>query len=369
MSTSTRFKVRPTTWLVRIKECRNIQKHQFAEVDDPENGMVLGNDDDLEQEDDESLEFNVNSVASKAPRMMSLTLQCPQRQIIVETNAFVWPYPVWITVRIEIHTKVIYPPNHVVADCLQRGWFTPLEYFISDWLAPSNARSQEDRRDLSGGIGCVSGVSLVSQFLSSLRPEVKGNSDEAAEQFSDVQAYDRYKLVFCEYLNSRSSDEINLTDISTLLSEYEEESNLDSTQSVSRQQVSMTLRQRIICTAEGNVLQMASEAPDFFRLGPVLFPRKICSLMIHPSEDTPATAEAKAELFKAFDSLIVSEPWKLGFSNLVYGEVMRKCKRKKWSGIEANLNQMKKATFYHDLTKQQKDALHIYDTIKVITNA
>ena len=72
------------------------------------------------------------------------------------------------------------------------------------------------------------------------------------------------------------------------------------------------------------------------------------------------------QLFKVLDEIIVSEPWKLGFSTLIYKLIQQKCSGKKWSGIEALLRHMKRATFYSELTKEQKDALHVYDTIKVI---
>merc|ERR550539_21191 len=86
--------------------------------------------------------------------------------------------------------------------------------------------------------------------------------------------------------------------------------------------------------------------------------------MIKPAEDSPTDVESKGELFHTLDQMIMNEPWKLGFGSLIYKETQRKCTKKKWSGIEAQLRHMKKASFYPKLDKEKKDALHVYDTIK-----
>ena len=356
---------RPTYWLVRVKEFRAARRPEYdTDVEDPQNGMVLGDDNnDQEDEDDLVIDFNVNSVRTQKPRKMLLTLKCPHRELVLETNSFAWPYPVWLTVRIAVYTNVISPPNHVIADSLQKGLFTPVEYFISDWLMPNGATDKLNSIDLSGGIGHIYGVPLISQFLSHLRPRIQGNSEM---DLHNVQAYDQHKEEFCNYLNAhKAPSDIRLNDISTLLSEFSEESNLPDTEVASRKQIHFTLHQQLATTEEGYLLKMSSEAPDFFRLGPLLFPNKISSLMIRPSEDTSSVATSKCNLFAALDELILSEPWKLGFSTLIYKFIQQKCTGKKWSGIEAQLRHMKKATFYPELTKEQKDALHVYDTFKV----
>ena len=359
--------IRPTYWLVRVKEFRAARRPEYdTEVEDPQNGMVLGDDDADQDEDDVVIEFNVNSVRNQKPRKMLLTLQCPHREIVLETNSFAWPYPVWLTVRIAVYTNVISPKNHVIAESLQKGMFTPIEYFITDWLVSNDPTDKIAAIDLSGGIGHVYGVPLVSQFLSSVRPRIQGNSEM---DLQNVQAYDRYKQEFCDYLSTRRGpNDIRLNDISSLLSDFTEEENLSDAEAANRRQIYLTLNQQLITTEEGNILKMSSDAPDFFRLGPLLFPNKISSLMVRPSEDTPSVAMSKTELFIALDELILNEPWKLGFSTLIYRYVQQKCTGKKWSGIETHLRQMKKATFYSDLSKEQKDALHVYDTIKVIVN-
>ena len=365
---SSKLNVIPTYWLVRIKKCEYIKRPEnSSEGEDPENGMVLGGNDDMdeEEEDDLLVDFRVSSVRSNKPKKKLITLQCPQRELVLETNAFVWPYPVWMTVRIEVHTNVIAPPDHVIAESLQKGRFTPLEYFVTDWLVSKDASSKSSSIDLSGGLGNVYGVPLFSQFLSLLRPQMKGNSE--IELF-EVQSYERHKISFCDYLNTRRDSNVRLNDMTALLSEYVKGTNLDESESASRKQVYSFLHQQIISTDEGHLLQMSSDAPDFFRLGPLLFPRKICNLMIRPSEDSASVASSKTQLFKVLDDIILSEPWKLGFSSLIYKIVQHRCTGKKWSGLEAHLRHIKKATFYHDLNKEQKDALHVYDTIKVISN-
>ena len=354
--------IKPTYWLVRVKDCREFRRPENDnEVEDPQNGMILGDNDDIDQDEDDDLitDYRVNSVRTNKAKKKSLSLQCPGREMFLETNAFVWPYPVWLTVRIEVYANVIAPPNHVIADCLQKGRFSVVEYFISDWLASPEAISVDQR----GGIGNVQGVSLISQFLSFLRPKMKGHSEV---DLYEVQGYDKYKTVFCDYLETRPANDVRLNSIDSLLSDYAEDSKSLENESAVKRQVYIALHQQIISTDEGSLLQMSTEAPDFFRLGPLLFPNKICSLMIHPSEDSSSDVSSKIQLFKVLDGIIVSEPWKLGFSTLIYKLIQQKCTGKKWSGIEAHLRYIKKATFYSELKKEQKDALHVYDTIKVI---
>ena len=359
----------PTYWLVRVIDCRHIQRQDYADdAEDPINGMALGDHDDIEEndEDDSIADFRVNSVPISKAKKKRITLQCPGRNLVLETSSFVWPYPVWMTVRIEIDTYVIAPSNHVIADSIQKGRFTPLEYFITDWLVSTrNSCGINDSIDLTGGLGNVYGVSFVSQFLSLLRPQMQGNSEI---DLLEVQSYDKYKAIFCEYLDTRPVDDVRLNNIPTLLSEYANDSQTFQSTLVPKQQVVLTLNQQLTGTEEGHLLQLSGDAPDLFRLGPLLFPNKIRGLMIRPSEDSPSVASSKKELYQVLDEIIISCPWKLGFGNMIYKAMQEKCTGKKWSGIEAQLRHMKKATFYTELAKDKKDALHVYDTIKVFTS-
>ena len=285
----------PTYWLVRVIDCRHIQRQDYADdAEDPINGMALGDDIEENDDDDSIADFRVNSVPISKAKKKRITLQCPGRNLVLETSSFVWPYPVWMTVRIEIHTYVIAPSNHVIADSLQKGRFTPLEYFMTDWLVSTrNSSGINDSIDLTGGLGNVYGVSLVSQFLAFLRPEMQGNSET---DLIEVQSYDKYKALFCEYLDTRPVNDVRLNNIPTLLSEYANDSQTCQSSSVPKQQVVLALNQQLTGTEEGQLLQLSGDAPDLFRLGPLLFPSKIRGLMIRPSEDSPSVASSKREL-------------------------------------------------------------------------
>ena len=48
-SQSTKLKIKPTSWLVRVKECHRIQRPESTtEIEDPKNGMILGDNDDID---------------------------------------------------------------------------------------------------------------------------------------------------------------------------------------------------------------------------------------------------------------------------------------------------------------------------------
>ena len=66
----------------------------------------------------------------------------------------------------------------------------------------------------------------------------------------------------------------------------------------------------------GFALLLATTAPNIFRVGPLLFPRKIRSLM--PREDDDDDEKRTKLLFfeQVLDKLVVNSPWSLGFSTV-----------------------------------------------------
>ena len=65
----------------------------------------------------------------------------------------------------------------------------------------------------------------------------------------------------------------------------------------------------------GQVFSLATNQPTFFRAAPILFPKKIMSIMIFPEDDARSRAK-KLELLEKMEVIAQEAPWKFGFSEV-----------------------------------------------------
>ena len=65
----------------------------------------------------------------------------------------------------------------------------------------------------------------------------------------------------------------------------------------------------------GQVFSLATNQPTFFRAAPILFPKKIMSIMIFPEDDARSRAK-KLELLEKMEVIAKEAPWKFGFSEV-----------------------------------------------------
>ena len=82
---------------------------------------------------------------------------------------------------------------------------------------------------------------------------------------------------------------------------------------------------------------MAIETPHIFRIAPLLFPRKIRSLLPCPITDDEDTLTAKKELFEELNRLAIDKPWSLGFSTVRKENLVEQMKRAKIICLFVNL--------------------------------
>lgn len=123
----------------------------------------------------------------------------------------------------------------------------------------------------------------------------------------------------------------------------------------------------------GQVFSLATNQPTFFRAAPILFPKKIMSIMIFPEDDARSRAK-KLELLEKMEVIAKEAPWKFGFSevtaqrngfqklNLRF-QVMY-CETR-YSSIEAPLFALRNAWFFPGLESLHRTALVTYDVFKV----
>ena len=65
----------------------------------------------------------------------------------------------------------------------------------------------------------------------------------------------------------------------------------------------------------GQVYSLATNQSTFFRAAPILFPKKIMSIMIFPEDDAQSRAK-KLELMEKVEVIAKEAPWKFGFSEV-----------------------------------------------------
>ena len=77
------------------------------------------------------------------------------------------------------------------------------------------------------------------------------------------------------------------------------------------------LLQVMASSLAGQVFSLATNQPTFFRAAPILFPKKIMSIMIFPEDDSRSRAK-KMGLLEKMETIAKEAPWKFGFSEVRY---------------------------------------------------
>merc|ERR1719347_2498607 len=191
----------------------------------------------------------------------------------------------------------------------------------------------------------ANGTSAICLFLTDVCSSCggdggRGGGEEVVE----------YKTQLGVWLSHLPSSKVSLDKIEELLTQYEEEN-------ISRRSIQTSLfRQCMNSSIAGQVYFLAVNHPTFFRAAPILFPRKIASLMITPDDSTPEKIK-KQKLHESLEDITKEEPWKFGFSDIMYKET-------KFSGLEAPLFLLRSAWFYPSLSDLHKTALMTYDLFK-----
>ncbi len=180
------------------------------------------------------------------------------------------------------------------------------------------------------------GVPMISLFLNSL-------DESGARNDGDVTAHSAAVGDFCSYLRTRGDgDRVGLEGIMDLLAEYESEEGVPKEVNYARQGAAnhfrcksklflpkktkcpklLHLARSLLATSEsGRVFSFAAEFPSFFRLCPLLFPRKAMAMA---GETNKSGGEAEDErerrrrydVLAAMNELAEREPWQLGFGTV-----------------------------------------------------
>lgn len=329
-----------------ISESRELSKEELGDLDEDDFG---GDDDDFQ--------FGFHTVANAKPKKQLVSVVHQGQTFQILTNAFVWAYP-WLQIKITSNRY------NNLKSLLEKGYFTVIEYGLDD--RPS--------------------VSPISLFMTSLeqnllehdKEERKKEENESKKNHSpskrgpkngitphDRRVFDLSFYPFIDFIKQKFSSNpgsVRLSNLFDLLSEYENLPSTTKEEWEDRILGAKSIRQMIDSTEAGGILEIGINCSEFFKLGPLLFPRKIGSIIRHTGDD-PGDRQSKSQLHSILNQMLQTNPWKVGFSEIIYQET-KKTKRR-WSGLEASLKSMKSSEFYTDqLERIHQDALHIYDLIK-----
>ena len=285
-------------------------------------------EEDLENEDDEDedddFDFNPNSLSTKQPRKRNVEIR------IVETGEqdtircrLPWTWK-WLRARVKLKVPP-YKGNQM--QLLKDGMFQVLEY-------------QLDPRTGDSGRAAIN--LLFTSICDSAKKQGEGDPDS---QPGDVMEYERRE--FGQFLSLQPPKLCSLTNLENLLDSFE------------KQMPSAAHQLRHVSNTQlpGKIFSLAIQQPVFFKSAPVLYPKKLGSI-VDWDENEDANRRHKQEAFlRTLEQIATEEPWKFGFSDIMYNET-------KFSGLEAQYSAIKSVWWFDNLSDLQKAALLTYDMFK-----
>ena len=288
----------------------NSRKLDASEMDD---------EDEDDEDDDDDFDFSPTSLKTKLPskRIVEMKVLTTGSKVHVKCR-LPWTWS-WLQATVELKFPVT--PRSSEAQQLIDGKFKVIQYHLDQSVGHN-------------------GVYAISLFLK----DIKTTTDDL-----DQTQYDESKKEFCNWLERQQPQLVILKNLEQLLTNYEEEQTSRAIQvGIFRQLMNSCLAGQVFC--------LATNQPTFFRAAPILFPKKIMSMM-KCSEDDSDVAYKKQKLLENLEVIAVEDPWKFGFSEIMYKET-------RFSGLEAPLFAMKNAWFYRDLSDLHRVSLVTYDLFK-----
>ena len=252
-----------------------------------EQNEITEDDDEDEEEDD--FDFSPNSLKTKpAPkRIVELRLLRELRTgRVLGQDALVkcrlaWSWS-WLQATLELRHPVT-GRNSVMQQLIDQQ-FRVMQFHL----------------DPGRGRAGAAAISLLLRDICSARGE---SGDGVLEQ-------DRRQ--FCEWVGSRG-EAITLSQLPDLLNSYSSEGHQEE-----RRSMVLQLQALLEHTLPGKVFSLAINQAEFFRVAPILYPRKILSIMGGEEEEEPGAAAKRLRLLKALEDIAENYPWKFGFGDLMY---------------------------------------------------
>eukprot|EP00092_Neocalanus_flemingeri_P026030 GFUD01028215.1.p1 GENE.GFUD01028215.1~~GFUD01028215.1.p1 ORF type:complete len:1265 (+),score=407.13 GFUD01028215.1:55-3849(+) len=289
----------------------------------------MADDDDEDEEDDDDFDFSPTSLKTKLPskRIVEMKILNTGAKVHVKCR-LPWTWS-WLQATLELRFPVT--PRSSEAQQLIDGKFKAVQCHLD----PSMGHN---------------GVYAISLFLKDVKGNDLGDGDTGSNDGGGATYFTEYKTQFCNWLERQPPQTVRLALLEELLTKYEEE------QQEARALQTGLFRQLMSRSVPGQVFYLATNQPTFFRAAPILFPKKIMSIMVFP-EDGEQEIRKKQHLLDILEEVTKEEPWKFGFSDLMYKET-------KYSGLEAPYFAIKNAWFYSSFSDLHKTSLQTYDLFK-----
>ena len=269
----------------------------------------LENLDEDEEEEDE-FDFNPNTLSVKPPKKIKVELKILNTGEVVEIICRLpWTWK-WLQATIKLNFAP-YHGNHL--KLIKDGQFQVQQYHL----------------DPTPGSGAI------NLFFTSICETI--DKDYLLDQ----------RTSFSTFLQSQQKGDCKLENLVNLLDKFE----------ILKPSCAHELRCLSHTQLPGLVLSLATNQKTFFRTAPILYPKKLASIVSWDEEEDPSRKHKQEAFLKSLEAIATQDPWKFGFSDLMYKET-------KFSGLEAPLKNILSVFWYEDLSEVQKFSLLTYDMFK-----
>jgi len=258
-----------------------------------------------EDDDDDDFDFSTAGIKSQMPgkRIVEMKVLESSRTFLVKCR-LPWTWQ-WMRATIELRYPMNSGANNAGNQLIQ-GKFRVIQCHLD----PSEGHM---------------GVAAISLFLKDA-----GKNEEKVE--GGGLRIDDATAAFADWLRQLPVHLVKLASLENLLNLYQERDPNHCTNHVSQ------FRHVMASSLAGQVFSLATNQPTFFRAAPILFPKKIMSIMIFPEDDARSRAK-KLELLEKMEVIAQEAPWKFGFSEVMYHET-------RYSSLEAPLFALRNAWFF-----------------------
>ena len=275
--------------------------------------------DDDEDEEDE-FDFNPNTLSVKPPRKRRVTFKILNTGDLIDVICRLpWTWK-WLQATIKLNFA---PFNNNHLKLIKDGLFQVQQYHL----------------DPTTGTGAIN--LFFTSICDIIDVETNAKGDQKGKHMIDQRSS------FSQFLQNQPRGACYLENLYNLLDKFET--------------LSPKYAYELRCLSQtqlpGLVLSLAINQKTFFRTAPILYPKKLASIVSWDEEEDPGRKHKQEAFLRKLEEIATQDPWKFGFSDLMYKET-------KFSGLEATLKNILSVFWYEDLSEVQKIALLTYDMFK-----
>lgn len=275
---------------------------------------------DEDEDEEDEFDFNPNTLSVKPPKKIKVKLKILKTDDEVDIICRLpWTWK-WLQATIKLNFAP-YHNNHL--KLIKDGQFQVQQYHL----------------DPTPGLGAI------NLFFTSICDIIDDEKNVRGDEKGNHLIHQRRS--FSTFLQNQPKGDCNLENLVNLLDKFE----------ILNPSCAYELRCLSHTQLPGLVLSLAINQKTFFRTAPILYPKKLASIVSWDEEEDPGRKHKQEAFLKTLEEIATQCPWKFGFNDLMYKET-------KFSGLEAPLKNILSVFWYEDLSEVQKFSLLTYDMFK-----